>query len=312
MTKKNTSSESTKKNHGKVSDSRAEKRAINISTNKGTLYIVATPIGNLGDITQRALETLKKVDKVCAEDTRNTRKLLTHFGIQAELQALHDHNEKNRIEQIKVWLEAGENIALVSDAGTPLISDPGYHLVNELGASGFAIEPIPGVSAIITALSIAGLPTDRFTFEGFLPAKSVSRNKALQANAKETRTQVYYESSHRIAITIKAMLDSYGTERKVVLARELTKLYEQVFRGNLSELNDWINSDPMHQKGEFVLILEGHTEETDREAIHQSSENLLKILLDELPVKQAATIAAKITGLKKNSLYRQAMQIKDS
>ncbi len=292
----------------------------NTADKKGTLYIVATPIGNLGDITQRAIETLKKVDKICAEDTRNTRKLLTHFGIKGDLQALHDHNEKNRIEQIKGWLDAGENIALVSDAGTPLISDPGYHLVNELGGndigsgsgnSGYRIEPIPGASAIITALSIAGLPTDRFTFEGFLPAKSVGRNKVLQANAQEPRTQVYYESSHRIAVTINAMLEIYGAERKVVLARELTKLFEQVFRGNLSELNDWINADPMHQKGEFVLMLEGHAEETDSDAIQRSSEDLLKILLDELPVKQAASIAAKITGRKKNDLYRQAMKIKD-
>ena len=189
----------------------------NTDTNSGILYIVATPIGNLGDITHRAIETLKKVDKVCAEDTRNTRKLLTHFGIQADLQALHDHNEQHKIAQIKNWLDAGENIALVSDAGTPLISDPGYHLVNELGAEDYRIEPIPGASAIITALSIAGLPTDRFTFEGFLPAKSVGRNKALQANAKETRTQVYYESSHRIDDTIEAMHNIFGADRKVVL-----------------------------------------------------------------------------------------------
>lgn len=286
--------------------------------NKGTLYIVATPIGNLGDITQRALETLKKVDKICAEDTRNTRKLLTHFGIQGDLQALHDHNEANRIDQIKSWLDAGDNIALVSDAGTPLISDPGYHLVNQLGGfeeedhlrNEYKIEPIPGVSALITALSIAGLPTDRFTFEGFLPAKSVGRNKVLTANAKEPRTQVYYESSHRIAITIAAMLDIYGAERNVVLARELTKLYEQVFRGNLAQLNEWINDDPMHQKGEFVLMVSGHEEQTDDEAIEASSSELLTILVEELPIKQAASIAAKITGRKKNELYRLAMTLK--
>ncbi len=288
------------------------------TANKGTLYIVATPIGNLGDITHRAIEILKKVDKICAEDTRNTRKLLTHFGIQGDLQALHDHNEKNRIEQIKGWLDSGENIALVSDAGTPLISDPGYHLVHELGGdgsengieSGYRIEPIPGASAIITALSIAGLPTDRFTFEGFLPAKSVGRNKALQANELESRTQVYYESSHRITHTIEAMLEIYGEERKVVLARELTKLYEQVFRGNMTELNDWISADPMHQKGEFVLIVEGHAEQSDDDLIERSDIDLLKILLDELPVKQAASIASKITGRKKNELYRLAMTLK--
>ena len=277
----------------------------------GTLYIVATPIGNLGDITQRAIETLKKADKICAEDTRNTRKLLTHFGIQGDLQALHDHNEQHKISQIKSWLDQGENIALVSDAGTPLISDPGYHLVNELG-SDYKIEPIPGASAIIAALSIAGLPTDRFTFEGFLPAKSVGRNKALQANEKEQRTQVYYESSHRIAVTIDAMLAIFGEQRKVVLARELTKMYEQVFRGDLLGLQAWINADPMHRKGEFVLMVSGHEKETDDDAINSSAENLLKILLEELPVKQAASIAAKVTGKKKNELYRQAMVLKGS
>ena len=302
MTTKNTAATSSVK----TSDKASEKR--------GTLYIVATPIGNLGDITQRALETLKKADKICAEDTRNTRKLLTHFGIQGDLQALHDHNESNRIDQIKSWLDSGDNIALVSDAGTPLISDPGYHLVHELGGfdgePNYRIEPIPGASAIITALSIAGLPTDRFTFEGFLPAKSVGKNKILQANAKEPRTQVYYESSHRIAVTIETMLEIYGAERKVVLARELTKLYEQVFRGNLAQLNEWINADPMHQKGEFVLMVEGHEEQTDDELIERSSTDLLKILLDELPVKQAASLAAKITGRKKNELYRLAMTLK--
>lgn len=313
MTTKNTAPAPHVKLNAYLSDSHKDKT----NDRQGTLYIVATPIGNLGDITQRALETLKKVDKIFAEDTRNTRKLLTHFGIQGELQALHDHNEKNRIEQVKNYLDAGENIALVSDAGTPLISDPGYHLVNKLGGDGSAnngsyrIEPIPGASAIITALSIAGLPTDRFTFEGFLPAKSVGRNKILQANAQEPRTQVYYESSHRIAVTIQAMLEIYGTQRKVVLARELTKLYEQIFRGTLSELNLWINADPMHQKGEFVLMLEGHVEESESDVSQRMSAGLLNILLDELPVKQAASLAAKITGRKKNELYRQAMALKD-
>ncbi len=280
----------------------------------GMLYIVATPIGNLGDITQRALDTLKKVDRICAEDTRNTRKLLTHFGIQGELQALHDHNERHKVNTIKGWLDAGEQIALVSDAGTPLISDPGYHLVNELGDQGYKIIPIPGVSAIITALSIAGLPTDHFTFEGFLPAKNVGRNKALQANLKEPRTQVYYESSHRIAVTIEAMLETFGATRKVVLARELTKMYEQVYRGNLAGLHQWIQEDDspqkVHQKGEFVLMVAGHIDDADSEEVNSSIEDLLKILVEELPVKQAAGLAAKITGRKKNELYKQAMGLK--
>ena len=276
---------------------------------QGILYIVATPIGNLGDMTTRAIETLKKVDKICAEDTRNTRKLLTHFGIQGDLQSLHDHNEKNKIDLIKSWLDKGESIALVSDAGTPLISDPGYHLVNELGDD-YCIEPIPGASAIITALSVAGLPTDRFTFEGFLPAKSVGRNKALQVNVKEPRTQVYYESSHRIVVTINAMVDIFGCERKVVLARELTKMFEQIYRGDLAGLQTWIDADPMRQKGEFVLMLAGFDEgSTDEESIEVGS--LLKILVAELPVKQAASMAAKITGKKKNELYKLAMSLRD-
>ena len=276
---------------------------------QGTLYIVATPIGNLGDITQRAIETLKKADKICADDTRNTRKLLTHFGIQADLHALHDHNEQNKIGLIKSWLDEGENIALVSDAGTPLISDPGYHLVNMLG-NAYKIEPIPGASAIIAALSVAGLPTDRFTFEGFLPAKSVGRNKALQANLAESRTQVYYESSHRIVKTIDAMLDIFGGDRKVVLARELTKMFEQIYRGSLADLQVWINADLMHQKGEFVLMLAGHEKEASSDEQHVVVESLLKILVDELTVKQAAGLAAKITGKKKNELYKLAMSLK--
>ncbi len=281
----------------------------------GTLYIVATPIGNLGDITQRALETLKMADRICAEDTRNTRKLLTHFGIQGDLQALHDHNERHKVDAVKGWLDAGEQIALVSDAGTPLISDPGYHLVSELGELGYNIVPIPGVSAIITALSIAGLPTDRFTFEGFLPAKNVGRNKALQANLKEPRTQVYYESSHRIAVTVDALFEIYGAERKVVLARELTKMFEEVYRGDLSGLQQWIREDAtpqkVHQKGEFVLMIAGHIDESESDEINSSTEELLKILVDELPVKQAASLASKITGRKKNELYKQAMSLKE-
>ena len=285
----------------------------NVEPNKnatGILYIVATPIGNLGDITQRALDTLKQVDHICAEDTRNTRKLLTHFGIQSDLHACHDHNERQKVSTLKNWLDAGKNIALVSDAGTPLISDPGYHLVSELGQGGYSIVPIPGASAIIAALSIAGLPTDRFTFEGFLPAKSSARVKALKTNVKESRTLVYYESSHRILATIDDMLEVFGKDRNVVLARELTKMFEQVYRGDLAGLQTWISEDRMHQKGEFVLMLAGYAEESKEDEVGGSTEDLLKILVDELPVKQAATLAAKITGRKKNELYKQAMGLK--
>ncbi len=289
-----------------------QKQTNSVENDIGTLYIVATPIGNLGDITQRAIETLKQADKILAEDTRNTRKLLTHFGIQGNLQALHEHNEQQKIGLIKDYLDAGENIALVSDAGTPLISDPGYHLVNDLANAGYTITPIPGVSAIITALSIAGLPTNRFSFEGFLPAKSTGRDKMLQANAKEARTQVYYESCHRIIPTIQAMAKAFGDNRSVVLARELTKMYEQVYRGDLKSLQEWIVADPTHQKGEFVLMVAAYEEDdTNHEEITTTTEDLLKILIEELPIKQAASLAANITGQKKNALYRRAMALKE-
>jgi len=294
----------------KYTDESTDSNKNNNSHIKGILYIVATPIGNLGDITQRAIDTLKQVDHICAEDTRNTRKLLTHFGIQGDLHACHDHNERQKISTLKNWLDAGKNVALVSDAGTPLISDPGYHLVSELGQDGYSIVPIPGASAIITALSVAGLPTDRFTFEGFLPAKSSARVKTLKANAKETRTQVYYESSHRIVATIDDMLEVFGSDRNVVLARELTKMFEQIYRGDLTGLQEWISADRMHQKGEFVLMLMGHIEESESDEISGSTQDLLKILVDELPVKQASALAAKITGKKKNELYKQAMELK--
>lgn len=293
-----------------IDNTETQQKQPNQRNSTGVLSIVATPIGNLGDMTQRAIDTLKQSARVLAEDTRNTRKLLTHFGIQVQLQALHEHNEQQKINLIKSWLDKGENIALVSDAGTPLISDPGYHLVNELAGEGYTITPIPGVSAIITALSIAGLPTNRFTFEGFLPAKSVGRNKTLQENVKEPRTQVYYESCHRIVPTINAMVEVFGGDRKVVLARELTKMYEQVFRGSLSDLKEWIVAEARHQKGEFVLMLAGFEKEENSEEINTTTESLLKILVDEIPVKQAATLAAKITGQKKNALYRQLMELK--
>ncbi len=281
---------------------------------RGVLFVVATPIGNLGDISQRALQVLEQADKICAEDTRNTRKLLSHFGIQGDLQALHEHNEQQKISQIRRWLDAGENIALVSDAGTPLISDPGYHLVSALADQGYAITPIPGASAIIAALSIAGLPTDRFTFEGFLPAKSAARIKALQANEKQARTQVYYESSHRIVASIDDMISVFGPGRKVVLAREITKLFEQTYRGDLTGLQAWIKQDKNHQKGEFVLILDGYAEKElqDEDVIYGDLDQLLNILADELPLKQAAGIAAKITGRKKNELYKRALGLKKS
>jgi 16S rRNA (cytidine1402-2'-O)-methyltransferase len=275
---------------------------------QGVLYIVATPIGNLKDITQRAIETLTSVDIICAEDTRNTRKLLSHLGIKKTLIALHDHNERQQVDRVIHWLEEAKNIALVSDAGTPLISDPGYHLVKALRERYFKIVPIPGASAVITALSAAGLATNKFSFEGFLPAKEVARKQALLNNSNRTYTQIYYESSHRILASVTTMLAVFGATKKVVLARELTKLYEQFFYGNLAELHQWLLEDRLHQKGEFVVMLTATDDEKKPgEPIENSVEQILSVLMEELPLKQAAKITAKLTKKSKNDLYKQGL-----
>lgn len=279
---------------------------------QGTLFIVATPIGNLSDITQRAIDTLATVDKVCAEDTRNTRKLLSHLGLKKNLVAFHDHNERQKISTVIEWLDKGEQIALVSDAGTPLISDPGFHLVKTLREQGYKVVPIPGVSALITALSAAGLPTSTFSFEGFLPAKASARQQALSLNSESHYTQVYYESSHRIVASVATMIEVFGEHKQVVLARELTKLYEQYFHGTLAALHHWLLADRLHQKGEFVLILAGHEKKnSETDSFEVSTEQLLSVLVAELPLKQAAKIAAKLTGKSKNRLYKQGMALQN-
>lgn len=276
---------------------------------KGILYCVATPIGNLDDISERAKQTLANVDKIYAEDTRVTRQLLNHFGIQQTLSSLHDHNEAERIASIVAELEQGLNLALVSDAGTPLISDPGYKLVNALGQLGIKIVPIPGASALITALSVAGLPTDRFAFEGFLPAKSASRRKILEGLKLETRTLVFYESSHRIVDTLQDFVISFDNDRKLVILRELTKLFETIYRGTVSELAAKIKHDNDMQKGEFVLVVAGkelNTSVDDEELIKLNK--LLTILIDELSVKQAVSIASKLINLPKNYIYKYCLE----
>ncbi len=277
---------------------------------QGTLFIVATPIGNLGDMSFRAVETLSKVDRIYAEDTRNSVRLLQHYEINNQLVALHDHNEEQKINELGLLLADGKNLALISDAGTPLISDPGYKLVRELGKKDANIVAIPGPSAIIAALSIAGIATDKFTFEGFLPAKKVARSQALEKNIKQTYSQVYYESSHRIVATVEAMMTVMGNDRKVALARELTKVYEQVFRGTLEELLVWLLADSNHQRGEFVLMLAGYQGDSSLTGSSIDNEQLLRILIDELPVKQAAAIAAKISDLSKNEAYKLALEIR--
>lgn len=280
---------------------------------EGILYCVATPIGNLEDITARALRILAEVSKVYAEDTRVTRRMFAHFGIQNTLESLHDHNETSRVAQIQRELAEGVNVALVSDAGTPLISDPGYKLVNALGAAGCKIVPVPGASALIAALSVAGLPTDRFAFEGFLPAKSVSRRKLLTGLEAESRTLVFYESSHRIADLLEDMLAVFGGERQIVVLRELTKLYESIYRGTATEILQHMAADFDRSRGEFVVVVAGKVCDESADALAVlNADKVLAVLLEVLPVKQAAAVAARLTGLPKNQLYRQALEQQDA
>lgn len=275
----------------------------------GTLYIVATPIGNLEDMTPRARQVLAAVDLVAAEDTRHSGKLLKAFGIDTPLLSLHDHNEVERTPQLLERLRAGQSVALISDAGTPLISDPGFNLVRAAREAGIAISPIPGASALIAALSVAGLPTDRFAFEGFLPAKAAARRARLSELADETRTLVFYESVHRLAEALEDMAAGFGPGRHAVVARELTKLHETVFDGALATLAQTVAEDANQQKGEVVVLIAGR-EQSGGEKIAIGADKVLEILLAELPVKQAAALAAKITGGKKNELYQRALERK--
>jgi len=276
-----------------------------------SLYCVATPIGNLTDITERAIKTLKAVDKIYAEDTRVTVRLLTHLGFQKTLVSLHDHNESARVAQVLTDLEQGLSVALVSDAGTPLISDPGYHLVKEVAAAGFKIIPIPGACAVVAALSAAGLATDRFVFEGFLSAKSSGRKASFEQFKMETRTLIFYESSHRIDGFLEDLITVLGAERELVIARELTKLYESFYRGSAQALLERLRMDTDMQKGEFVVLVKGASEVPEQGSV--DVETVLQALLDEaIPVNQAAKIAARITGQAKNKLYRQAMEMSKS
>lgn len=274
----------------------------------GTLYIVATPIGNLKDMTPRAREVLEAVDIIAAEDTRHSGKLLAYFGIATPQISLHDHNEADRTPVLLEKLCAGQQVALISDAGTPLISDPGFTLVRAAREAGITIIAIPGACAIITALSAAGLPTDRFVFEGFLPAKSQARQTRLAGLAHETRTLVFYESVHRLTVTLTDMIEAFGAARYAVIARELTKLHETFYAGSLDVLQTQAQSDANLGKGELVLLVAGTEENEDRESANAGQ--VLDVLLTELPVKQAAALAAKLTGVKKNHLYSLALKKK--
>lgn len=269
----------------------------------GNLYIVATPIGNLDDITIRALNILRTVDYIAAEDTRHSGNLLKHFGITSKLIALHNFNEKQQSASLIKLLQEGNEVALISDAGTPLISDPGYHLVAEVRKAGINIIPIPGACAAMTALCASGLPTDKFVFEGFLPAKTMARNKRLLDLKIETRTTIYYEAPHRVLSTITAMLEVFGADRQAVIARELTKKFETIYSDNLSAIKTWLETDPNQQKGEFVILVHGDNRPSNQE-ISVETLNLLTILAAELSPNQAASLASKITGASKNILYK--------
>lgn len=282
---------------------------------RGTLYIVATPIGNLDDLSVRAGRVLAKVDVIAAEDTRHSGRLLQHLGLQKRLIALHDHNEKSRAGSLLDELNAGRDVALISDAGTPLISDPGYVLVREARRRGFVVSPIPGPCALVTALSAAGLPTDRFLFVGFLPAKRSGRRTAIDELRKESATLVFYESPHRILDAMRDIADVLGEAREVVLGRELTKTFETFYSGEVGQVLAALESDPHGTKGEFVVMVHGVRTadgEEDAGAVDVDVDRMLGLLLAELPVKKVARMVAELTGRSKNELYQRALELKQN
>jgi 16S rRNA (cytidine1402-2'-O)-methyltransferase len=279
-----------------------------LSINPGTLFVVATPIGNLDDISRRALDVLAAVDVVAAEDTRRTGQLLTRLGVRNRLLSLHEHNESARIEGIVNDLVSGRSVALVSDAGTPLISDPGYRLLAAVRQHGLPVSPVPGCCAAIAALSIAGLPGDHFYFEGFLPAKSVARKKRLQVVCTRPETVVCYEAVHRINEVLAELGDIAGPDRPIALAREITKLHESIYRGTVAQVREQLAADPGGDKGEFTLVIGGHSEPSvpgDGELAR-----VLAILLADLPPRQASGLAARITGANRRDAYRLAVELK--
>jgi 16S rRNA (cytidine1402-2'-O)-methyltransferase len=268
-----------------------------------TLWIVATPIGNLEDLAPRAVAVLKQVAAIACEDTRHARVLMDRYGVATPLLAYHEHNERELAPKLVARLEAGESLALVSDAGTPLINDPGFRLVRAARERGVAVSTVPGACAAIAALSIAGLPCERFAFEGFLPAKAVARRERLAELAAEPRTLVFYESKHRIEESLSDLCATFGGERPAALARELTKLHETVLSGGLNDLLERVASDPEQRLGEFVLIVAGAGADTDA-ARRREGERVYALLAKELPPGKAAKLAAAITGAKRNDLYR--------
>ena len=270
----------------------------------GILYIVATPIGNLQDITQRALDTFAQVDLIAAEDTRHSGLLLSHYGIKKPFFALHDHNEQEKAHILVEKLKQGSHIALISDAGMPLISDPGFHLVRQCREAGIRVVPLPGACAAITALCASGIASDRFCFEGFLPAKSKARKDKLENIAEEDRTLIFYESTHRILDTLEDMQSVLGEERYIVLAREITKTWETITGNTIKNLREWLLEDPNRTKGEMVLIVEGKPKSDNNDEISPQAVKALELIAEELPLKKAAAIVAELYGYKKNALYQ--------
>lgn len=274
----------------------------------GTLYVVATPIGNLDDISARALKILSGVSLIAAEDTRHSVRLLQHFGIQTPLAPCHEHNEREQGGRFLTRLQAGEDVALISDAGTPLISDPGYHLVRQARAAGIPVVPVPGACALIAALSAAGLPSDRFVFEGFLPAKVAGRRGRLEALVEEPRTLIFYEAPHRLLECLEDMAAIFGDERPALLARELTKTFETLKGLPVGELRDWVAADSNQQRGECVVLVAAKPAPEGGDAVDAQALRVLDLLLAEMPVKRAAALAAEITGARKNLLYQVALE----
>jgi 16S rRNA (cytidine1402-2'-O)-methyltransferase len=271
------------------------------ATTAGTLHVVATPIGNLGDISARAREVLASVDAICAEDTRHTRPLLQALGIDRPLIALHDHNEDEASWKLVERLRAGESFALVSDAGTPLVSDPGYRFVRAARAAGIRVSPIPGPCAAIAALSVAGIPSDRFCFEGFLPAKGAARRERLAALVAEPRTLVFYESAHRIEEALADLVAVFGGDREAVLARELTKMFETVLGDPLADLAAKVAADPNQRKGEFVIVVRGSVDDADAKL--REGQRIYTLLSAHLKPSVAAKLAAELSGAPRKALY---------
>jgi 16S rRNA (cytidine1402-2'-O)-methyltransferase len=276
----------------------------------GTLYVVATPIGNLGDITLRAVEILKSVDAIAAEDTRHTSGLLSHFGISKKLIAVHEHNEQQSAEKLVLALKNGENIALVTDAGTPAVSDPGAIVVKIVREAGVKVVPIPGASAVVAALSTSGITQNGFYFHGFLPASGAARRKMLDSLKVQAVTLVFYEAPHRIVECVEDIANVLGGERQITFCRELTKTFETIYTCASSEASAWLHADANQQRGEFVLLIEA-APVVQAQEISEEAQRVLKCLLAELPLKQAVALATEITQLKKNDLYEFALKLKN-